>query len=452
MKKLTIIVFILASIFATGCSVTESPEALTAPPRLEGDKEGIKIAIKEYLPLNTKPIIPPTDDSGSYIKLIDLDGDGEEEALVFYTLEQDENPIRILVLKKKKSKNEKEPKWINLSEIKVEGQELEKVVFEDLDGDKGQEIIIGSGIKYDPYKDVTIYSMIKGDLKPLFNNSYDEIIIDDLNDDGLTEIMLLKLDKESEESFSELYKCINGKMTQIDKVSFNNKAEINYASYDYIYKDTKGIVLSTSVDEEIVNVYMMKVEDGKLKNLFKNSLIQNEKQEDIETLTPRDIDGDGTVEIALPNKLQEDTSKNLINWATEWYSYDGEEGIELKALNYYDEKLSIRFDLPLEWKDQLNITNITKNENTVKQEEYVKVEYKEANKNYNTHLFTIYIYDRDKLKSPESIKISENSKEILKDSNRIYYIDRNKEMSEARWSSMNAAIDKIVESFKPLDK
>lgn len=446
MKKLTIIVFILTALFATGCSVTESPEELTAPPRLEGDKEGIKVAIKEYLPQNTKPIIPPTDDSGSYIKLIDLDGDGKEEALVFYTLEQDDNPIRILVLKKKKEK------WVNISEIKVEGQELERVEFKDLDGDKGQEIIIGTRVKYETDKDLIVYTMDKGDLKPLFDNSYDEIIIDDLNDDGLTELMLFKLNRESEESLGELYKCLNGKMTQIDQISFNDKAEINYAAYDYIYETSKGIILSTSIDETIVNVYLMKVRDGKLVNLLKNGLVQNEKQESIETLTPRDIDGDGVIEIALPNKLQEGANKDLINWATEWYSYDGEKGLELKALNYYDEKLNFRFDLPLKWKDQLTITNLTKNENTVKQEEYVKVEYKEKGKNYNTHLFTIYIYDRDKLKSPESSKRPEESKKILEDSSRVYYIDRNKEINEDKWASINEEIDKIVATFKSLNE
>lgn len=446
--KLTILVLLLSTLAFSGCSIIESPEDLTVPPKLEEDKEGIRRAIEEYLPKNTKPIIPPTDDSGSYIKLVDLDGDGEDEALVFYNAELEEKPIRILVLKKEGSE------WKNISEIKVVGQELDEVAFKDVDGEKGLEVIIGSKIKYSLDKHLSVYSMKNGEMDRIFKNSYDAIIIDDLDGDKLTELLLLKLNRENDESYGELYKAQDGKMKQIDKVSFSDRAEINYAEHDYIYKNKKGIIISTTVEEDFINIYLMKVEDGKINKLLKDEVITTEKQEETEIMMPRDVDKDGTIDFALPNSLQKDSKNDLINWVTEWYSFDGQDDIELKRLNYYDEKLNFTFELPLEWKDKITITNLTKNENTIKQEEYVKVEYKENETSPKTLLFTVYIYDKDKLKRAEEDPISEDYKQImnLDDSSRVYYIYKNEELSKQETGKVNEEMKKIEKTIRLLEK
>ncbi len=217
-RTFTMLLLLLSTLFISGCSIIESPEDLAIPPKLEEEKEGIRRAIEEYLPKNTKPIIPPTDDNGSYIKLVDLDGDGEDEALVFYSVELEDRPIRILVLKKEGSE------WENISEIKVVGQELDEVEFKDIDGEGGLEVIIGSKIKYSLDNHLSVYNMQDGEMKRIFKNSYDEIIIDDLDGNKLTELLLLKLDRETEKSYGELYKIQDGEIKQIDEVSFNDNA------------------------------------------------------------------------------------------------------------------------------------------------------------------------------------------------------------------------------------
>ncbi len=442
-KRFTLLMFLLFTAISSGCSMTDSLDELTIPPKQDDYKEEIKVAIKDYLPQNTRPVIPPTEDEASYIKLVDLDGDGIDEALVFYTLDLKENPLRILVLKKEKGK------WKNMPEIKIAGQELDRVIFKDLNGDGGNDIIIGSKIKYSLDKSINIHSMKKGKVESIFRGTYDEVIIDDLNDNKLTEMLILKLDRESHESFGELYKNVEGKIERIDKTSFNDGAEINYAVYDYIYEKNKGIIISTTVDSDIVNTYIMTVRDDKLVNLLKGGIIQNEKQASTKILPPRDINKDGIMNIAVPNRAQRSNS-DLINWVTEWYSFNGNNGIELKIMNYYDEKLNFTFNLPLKWNNKLTITNLTKNENTIKQEEYVKVEYKDNEDSTKLHLFTVYIYDKDKLKIAQNSQISKDYVKAIEDSNRIFYIYKNKDIDEYNYPTINDEIKKIQETFKLL--
>lgn len=442
-KRITLLMFLLFTVISSGCSMTDSLDELTIPPEQDEYKEEIKVAIKDYLPQNTRPIIPPTEDDVSYIKLVDLDGDGIDEALVFYTLDLKENPLRILVLKKEKNK------WNNMPEIKIVGQELDKVLFKDLNGDGGKDIIIGSKIKYSLDKSINIHSIKESKIESIFRGTYDEVIIDDLNDDNLTEMLILKLDRESQESFGELYKNVEGKIERIDKTSFNENAEINYAVYDYIYEKNKGIIVSTTVNLDIVNTYIMTVRDDKLVNLIKDGLIQKEKQASTKILLPRDINKDGIIDIAIPNKAQRSNS-DLINWVTEWYSFDGNNGIELKMMNYYDERLNFTFDLPLKWNNKLTITNLTKNENTIKQEEYVKVEYRDDEDYTKLHLFTVYIYDKDKLKIAQNSQISKDYVKAIEDPNRIFYIYKNKDIDEYNYNRINNEIKKIQETFKLL--
>lgn len=445
MKKKFIILLILSTIFSTGCSMIDTKEELTHPPKLEGEKEEIKLALEKYLPQNTKPIIPPSEDKSSAIKLVDLDGDGVEEAIVFYSIELEENPIRILILKRGAKG------WINKSEIKIAGQDLDKVLFKDLDGDGGFEIIIGSKIKYVSEKSINIYSIKKGELERIFEGEYDEALIDDLNGDELTEILLLSINKETGESFGELYKYIDDDMNKIDKISFNDKAIINYVKYGYLYDNQKGIIISTTTQEDYMNIYLFKMQDYKLVNLMKNGLMQTKKQSNARILMPKDVDRDGLIEFALPNDIQENSEENLVNWVTKWHSFDGKNGTVLKRIGYYDEKLNFTFDLPLDWNDKLTITNLTRNENTIREEEYIKLEYRESSESKPIELFTVHIYNKDKLKRLDYKKITEDAKEILEDQDNIYYLKKNEKIDIDDNVDMYYKIRDIEKSFKILE-
>lgn len=446
MKNKSILLIFLVALLISGCSITESPVDLMKPPELSDDKENIRIAIKEYLPKNTKLITPPTDDNKfSSIKFVDIDGDGMDEALVFYSMTLEDNPFRILILKKQDSL------WVNKDEIKIIGQDLDKVLFKNILGNKGMEIIVGSKEKYSIYKNITVYSLTKREKKVIFKNEYDDFIIDDLDNDAISELLLFKKGSDMEGAQAELYKNSMDVISKVDEVMFSKNADINYVFYDYLYKNEKGIIISTLEDKEFINTYLMKVEGGKLVNLISDGFIKSRKEDTLDVIKPKDINKDGTLEFAVPNKIQENSSEKLINKLTEWYSYDGNSGIKLEAINYYDEVLNFTFDLPLKWKDNLIITNQTSHKNTIREEDYVSVDYKKDANSKKINLLNIYIYNKDRLKRIENNEVKKEFTKILEDKDRIYYIDSNKNLDELKNVNFNSEIEKIKKSFKFLE-
>lgn len=446
MKNKSILLIFLVALLISGCSITESPVDLMKPPELSDDKENIRIAIKEYLPKNTKLITPPTDDNKfSSIKFVDIDGDGMDEALVFYSMTLEDNPFRILILKKQDSL------WVNKDEIKIIGQDLDKVLFKNILGNKGMEIIVGSKEKYSIYKNITVYSLTKREKKVIFKNEYDDFIIDDLDNDAISELLLFKKGSDMEGAQAELYKNSMDVISKVDEVMFSKNADINYVFYDYLYKSEKGIIISTLEDKEFINTYLMKVEGGKLVNLISDGFIKSRKEDTLDVIKPKDINKDGTLEFAVPNKIQENSSEKLINKLTEWYSYDGNSGIKLEAINYYDEVLNFTFDLPLKWKDNLIITNQTSHKNTIREEDYVSVDYKKDANSKKINLLNIYIYNKDRLKRIENNEVKKEFTKILEDKDRIYYIDSNKNLDELTNVNFNSEIEKIKKSFKFLE-
>ncbi|AFS77161.1 putative lipoprotein [Gottschalkia acidurici 9a] len=415
----SVVILSILTTIVSGCSINGSPEDLMRPPKLESNREQVKVALQEYLPQNAKLVIPPSNDKPSAIKFLDLDGDGKREAIIFYNLDLDENPLRALILKNENKK------WNNKGELKILGQDLDKVFFKDIDGDGGLDIIIGSKVRYSLSKNLNIYSFKNGNIDELLESTYEHLVVEDLNNDGLAETILLKSNKEQKQVRGELYKYNQGKVEMMDEVNFENISEINSIKEGYIGENTQGVVISTTGIDKLLKIYILKAEDNSLVNVVEGGFIESEKVPNIEYVLPQDIDKDGIMEFAIPKvqKRNDEQIENPTSWLTEWYSWDGDKSIVLKKINYYDEISNFSFDFPLTWRENIIVTNSKKDTNIISDEEWIKVDYRDnSEKPKRYHLFTIYIYTDEGLKRKDHSKNKEEPVKILEDIDKNYFI------------------------------
>jgi len=99
LKKL--LCFLFLPLMLCGCSLNMSIDTLLTPPKLSEQQQQIYNALKSYTGANISLKYPK---SGNYLSAFiidDIDGDSDNEAIVFYeknTMSAEKNSLRINVL------------------------------------------------------------------------------------------------------------------------------------------------------------------------------------------------------------------------------------------------------------------------------------------------------------------------------------------------------------------
>ena len=122
------------SLSFSGCTFFETDtEALMRPPVFTEEQEKLNKALTEVIGESYVLKYPQTGEMNSAFIFKDLDNDGTEEAMAFYSLLDDSTRINIL---KKEGEN-----WVSVYEAAGFYGEIEKVEFAEMD-EKGEAIII----------------------------------------------------------------------------------------------------------------------------------------------------------------------------------------------------------------------------------------------------------------------------------------------------------------------
>ena len=126
--------------------------------------------------------------SGSYrqsVQLEDLDGDGENEAIVFLSATAEERPLRMYIFK-----NDGE-KVYQAALVDGDGTSFDSVNYMDLNGDGFSEIIVGRQVTSSA-KMLTIYSTKNFEMSVLLSTDYMEYSLCSLSDHSGTDIFVIK--------------------------------------------------------------------------------------------------------------------------------------------------------------------------------------------------------------------------------------------------------------------
>ena len=129
-------------------------------------------------------------DDGSLTEIASLDGDGEEEALAFFRNSADEKPLKIYIFTAGKQGYEQ------AAVIEGTGTSIYSIAYEDLDQDGRKELLVGWRVNTDLLA-LSVYTLRSGEPEELVQGtSYVKYAVNDLNQDGLWELVVLRADEE----------------------------------------------------------------------------------------------------------------------------------------------------------------------------------------------------------------------------------------------------------------
>ncbi len=214
---LSLILVLLMFIF-TGCKLSVLPaDKLIRPPKSGAEIESV---IEKFTGENIFLQTPsnPTSEFKTPLTLIDLDADGTEEAIAFYTTASNDTDVHLNVLKHLGDE------WISVGDFSGYGNKIESLSFRNLSKDVKQYDIVATWSFIDS-KVVTIHKLEgtgrRTKLRSVCNESYSAMSYVDVDKDGIHEIFLVSGD------FADKTKVPVAKIIRVDNYGILNVGMIS---------------------------------------------------------------------------------------------------------------------------------------------------------------------------------------------------------------------------------
>ena len=362
MKKLgrLLAVCALLGLLLTGCNMpleeNRQVEDLLRAPQLAGDYA----ALNDWLGESAQLKYPLQGELLSPFVLQDLDGDGVQDAAVFYTTAQSTN-VCIAILQK-----DAEGNWKVRQNLEGLADTVDTVRLARLQAGGSTQLVVGYvASRGDNY--LAVYSYEDGELSAILEQSYEQYLVEDITGGGNQDLILMSTLEDGGVQIELLTVDRDGSFQQVavmglsaDKFSgcASVAAGLGADGKRYLVLDgwtgISGNNLATVLlrfDEE--SQQMIPADQISTSELYSASL------RNVPNLVSRDLDGDGTVEI--PTQPDE---AGLLNMSqsrrmdfTVWMDYTSP--TPEKSFGLLDEETNCYIELPAEWEGNLLLTDST---------------------------------------------------------------------------------------------
>ena len=364
MKKLgrLLAVCALLGLLLTGCNMpleeNRQVEDLLRAPQLAGDYGALQSALNDWLGESAQLKYPLQGELLSPFVLQDLDGDGVQDAAVFYTTAQSTN-VCIAILQK-----DAEGNWEVRQNLEGLADTVDTVRLARLQAGGSTQLVVGYvASRGDNY--LAVYSYEDGELSAILEQSYEQYLVEDITGGGNQDLILMSTLEDGGVQIELLTVDRDGSFQQVavmglsaDKFSgcASVAAGVGADGKRYLVLDgwtgISGNNLATVLlhfDEE--SQQMIPADQISTQELY------NESLRNVSTLVSRDLDGDGTVEI--PTQPDE---AGLLNMSQSrrmdfivWMDYTSSH--PEKSFGLLDEETNCYIELPAEWEGNLKLTD-----------------------------------------------------------------------------------------------
>ena len=285
------------------------------------------------------------------IQMRDLDGDGKNEAIVF-AKSSGEHPLRLYIF----SRDENDSFYL-VSELSGEGTAFDTVSYDQLDGSPGEEIVVGRRVSNQILCSCSVYAFHDALTMELLSSNYSAMLLTDLDDDGRTDLFLLKTDTESGGATAELFRYSEGAMQREPELTVTGNGTLKRMISGNTEEQLKAVFVAVQSDSGVMTTDVFVMRDGVFLNIARNVDSSNVTVRNY-SVYPEDIDGDGLIELpnvkSLPSGSEESTHQVI-----EWYNLCGDGTKRKKLLTFHDFSHGFYVELDFAAEDVFSIETVT---------------------------------------------------------------------------------------------
>ncbi|MCI5808434.1 MAG: hypothetical protein MR208_00735 [Oscillospiraceae bacterium] len=329
---------------------------LMQAPKLSEDQAEIYEALTDAVGVSDVQLKYPK--SGAYrsaFVMFDLDADGEKEALVFYNMPSWGGNVRIMIL------DHQQEKWVSVYDAVGEGTDITEVDFRILTSSGRYCLMIGWEQGTSENTNISVYDYTGGQLRVLFESEYSQMLIEDIDQDGVQEILLGVFKASAKMGSIRLINDTDEGLQPVSRVVMDNTItkflgiDIGFLSED----QTAVFVDAYTSSTQIVTEIMVYTEEGRLVPLSGHA-------GDLDRLLVRelpvrceDIDGDGILEIPVSlneyneEEREDDNRKNMIQYVR-LSNPEALEMLKVETASEQESQESVLFSFAPVWTGFLN--------------------------------------------------------------------------------------------------
>lgn len=353
MKKTILTAFCVSmTLLFSGCTfLLEEPSELISPPASSTDQYRERQMITTILGRDEMLEIPKEMDAPAASTNLDIDGDGENEKLVFWIRSNGYEAGATLL------KNVNGKGWTELDEVRQNARAIDYFKLVDVDNDGHAEAFIGMDIG--GYHTLYIYRLAESGFSYVDQMNYTKLCVTDLYGTGEQEILCALADNNtvSPKTGLNVYRWKSDGIRRIFNETFDGSSlDMRYGR---ISEEMDGLYLLQTNDYTNGNVYLLlpDEENGLRTELSSQILYYNMNGTD--DLPIADINGDGILEVRSVVQPADTSKREARDYFQMWKVWDGANAMENVYGIMNNRTDGYRFIVPGEWLETMRYQFIT---------------------------------------------------------------------------------------------
>ena len=294
---LTCLVLLAAMVSLSGCEFG-SVEELYALPKSSEAYVNLQAKINQEKG-NAEYIAPLSGENRQTIQLVDVDGDGSQEAVAFFRDSTADAPLKIVIFKQ----DDREEYQV-YTRIEGVGSEIESIDYLKLGGSGGVDILVSWQVSTSVHSLVG-YTISDGQPVEIMRSGYSRYLTTDLDADGLEEVILAQSGTGSSPSLRiEYYDGRDGIMELMSTAPLSEGAtDISSWQAGQLEGDVPALFVTSFFGKDVLitDVFCLNQDDQGLRNIAMDPATRRSEStfHYYAGVQPEDINGDGLMDVPV---------------------------------------------------------------------------------------------------------------------------------------------------------
>ena len=330
-----------------GCTANVSTDKLYALPRLPAEYASLETEINALLSDGAEHAAPTSGSNLQSVQMVDLDGDGVEEAVAFFRKATDERPMKIYFFKSDGDRYEQ------IALIEGTASSIYSISYYDLDGDGRREILVGfkSGTEVQV---LAVYTLRGSEPLNLLTTAYLRYAVSDLDGDGGQELTVFYSGEENR-CMADCYTWYDRKLSCISTLELSFSApELSRVTAGTLSDGQSALYVTGVADNSVAAYDILTVKNGVLRSITQNTAAADGGFLFL-SLYPTDIDGSGVIEVPEPVPFPQLDDEGKTYYRILWRDYDSTGKSEVVCRTFHNSADGWSLLLPETWDERVSL-------------------------------------------------------------------------------------------------